>query len=209
MASPEIAATPRMVAPILLLALGVTGSVCLRVLVSGWTGAASSTGGLVFTAALLGAGRLVSAATTRGELERAGDDPAKPLWSMFIAVAATLLLAGVPLAVHLRTGGHPLPVTALPAWAAVVALVATSEEWVFRGVGWRLLGAVDRWGQAPRIVILAVAFALMHVPFYGWRAVPVDFAAGLVLGFVRAVTGRWQACAATHLLADLAGWWLR
>jgi len=64
-------------------------------------------------------------------------------------------------------------------------------------------------GPGPQILILALAFAAMHIPFYGWRAVPIDFAAGLVLGCVRAATGRWQAGAGTHLLADLAGWWLR
>ena len=193
----------------LLLALGIIGSVCLRLLVSGWTGAASATGGLAFTAALVTTGRLVRSIAPANDPNQPAEHRAPVLWSALVAIAATLLLAGVPLAVHLRTGGHPLPLAAFPQWSVVVALVAISEEWIFRGVGWRLLDVVNRWGPAPQILILALTFAAMHIPFYGWSAAPVDFAAGLVLGCLRAATGRWQACAATHLVADLAGWWLR
>ena len=54
----------------------------------------------------------------------------------------------------------------------------------------------------------AIAFAALHVPLYGWHAVPLDFAVGLVLGATRLLAGTWTAPAIAHVGADLAGWWL-
>ncbi len=57
-------------------------------------------------------------------------------------------------------------------WAIPVALVA--GEWVATAAG-------------------AVAFAGMHIPLYGWSAVPLDLAVGLVLGALRIVSRSWTA----------------
>jgi hypothetical protein len=53
-----------------------------------------------------------------------------------------------------------------------------------------------------------VLFGLMHVPFYGWHALPLDTAVGAVLGVARVAAGTWTAPALAHVGADLAGWWL-
>jgi membrane protease YdiL (CAAX protease family) len=54
----------------------------------------------------------------------------------------------------------------------------------------------------------SLAFALMHVPIYGWGVVPLDLAVGLALGGLRLATGTVLAPIAAHAVADLATWWL-
>jgi hypothetical protein len=49
----------------------------------------------------------------------------------------------------------------------------------------------------------SLAFALIHVPAYGWPAFPVDFGAGLLFSWQRLSTGRWSVPAATHAAANL------
>jgi membrane protease YdiL (CAAX protease family) len=91
-------------------------------------------------------------------------------------------------------------------WALVTLLVAAAEEGVLRGV---LLDRIERVaGLAPAIALTTLAFALMHVPLYGWHVVPLDLAVGLGLGGLRLVTGRVAAPATAHAVADLATWWL-
>ena len=53
-----------------------------------------------------------------------------------------------------------------------------------------------------------VAFALLHVPLYGWHVVPLDLAVGLVFAGLRLATGSAAAPAVAHSVADLATWWL-
>ena len=59
------------------------------------------------------------------------------------------------------------------------------------------------------IAVSAVAFALLHVPVYGWSVLPLDLAVGVALGVLRVLAGSVTAPAITHVVADLAGWWLR
>jgi len=47
------------------------------------------------------------------------------------------------------------------------------------------------------------------VPLYGWHVLPLDLAVGVVLGGLRQATGTAAAPAITHVLADVAGWFLR
>ena len=92
-------------------------------------------------------------------------------------------------------------------WAAVVTLVAVAEEVLLRGA---LFEVVTRHrGENSAVAVGAVAFALLHVPVYGWSVLPLDLAVGVVLGVLRVVSGSVAAPAITHTLADLAGWWLR
>ena len=92
-------------------------------------------------------------------------------------------------------------------WAVAVVAVASAEEALLRGSLYR---AVDqRAGAVAAIALTSVAFALLHVPLYGWAVVPLDLAVGVWLGVLRAVTGSAVAPAVAHSLADLAGWWLR
>lgn len=129
------------------------------------------------------------------------------------AVGAVLLVAG-PLGRALEllpaaTGGGPVPGRGWPGfapWAVAVAVVVAGEEAFLRGALWRSL---DRtWGPAAALLGSTAGFALVHLPVYGWRALPLDTVVGLVLGGLRMVTGSVAAPAAAHVVADWAGWWL-
>ena len=78
---------------------------------------------------------------------------------------------------------------------------AVSEEALFRGV---LFAWLDR-RAGPRTAILgaAVAFTVVHIPFYGLAAVPIDLAAGLLFSWQRWVTGSWLPSVATHVFINL------
>jgi membrane protease YdiL (CAAX protease family) len=80
------------------------------------------------------------------------------------------------------------------------AVAAVSEELFFRQF---LYGWLSRWGVPIALVGSAVAFAAVHVPLYGISALPIDFGAGLILGWQRWATGGWTAPAVTHVVANL------
>jgi len=130
-------------------------------------------------------------------------------WSLAapgIAVGAAL----VALSWVARLDGPALPlglggVPFVP-WAMVTMLVAAAEESVLRG---SLYGSVASAGGVPAaIVVTSLLFALLHVPTYGWPVAPLDFGVGLVLGGLRALTGRTAAPAVAHAVADLAAWFM-
>jgi membrane protease YdiL (CAAX protease family) len=122
-----------------------------------------------------------------------------------LAAAAVLCLG--PLARHLLDPGGALELHRFPVWSAVVTTVAISEEAFLRGALWQ---AVAAWrGDLVALLVTTVAFALLHVPFYGWGIIPLDLAVGLLLGGLRMVGGGIAAPATAHLVADIAGWWLR
>ena len=123
-------------------------------------------------------------------------------------VLGAAMLCLVPLLVHLRTPGPALATAQLPVWASVVTAVAVAEELLLRGALW---DALDGWPGRPwlTLTVTSLAFALMHWPFYGGAALPLDLAVGLLLGSLRWLTGGWAGPAVAHTLADLAGWWLR
>ena len=96
-------------------------------------------------------------------------------------------------------GGHSL----LPATSRAIALntlAAVAEEAFFRRL---LLGLLLPFGAAVAIGGSAIAFALIHVTVYGWWVVPLDLAAGLLLGWQRSASGTWLVPAATHAVANL------
>ncbi|MEA2670006.1 MAG: Type prenyl endopeptidase Rce1-like [Chloroflexota bacterium] len=157
-----------------------------------------------------GAGALF-AVLLLGTAAAAGWRPAPPRARAVAAgVAGAAVLCAAP--VLLRRGGHtlvlgPAPIGLLPAWAAVTVLIAVAEEALLRGV---LMDTVTSWaGELTAVAIAAVAFALLHVPLYGWRAVPLDLAVGVWLGGLRLATGGIAAPATAHAVADLVAWWLR
>ncbi len=80
------------------------------------------------------------------------------------------------------------------------ALAAVAEEAFFRRYLFDLVRAAS--GPAPAVVVTATAFAIAHVTVWGWWAMPLDLAAGLVLSWQRAATGRWSVPAVTHVLAN-------
>jgi membrane protease YdiL (CAAX protease family) len=83
---------------------------------------------------------------------------------------------------------------------ALNALAAVAEEAFFRRHLYALIEAPA--GMAAAVVGTAVAFALVHVTVWGWWVLPLDLAAGLVLSWQRAATGRWSVPAVTHVLAN-------
>jgi membrane protease YdiL (CAAX protease family) len=125
--------------------------------------------------------------------------------SVGLAGAAALLV----LALATRWPGPWLPfhpAGSFVTWAAVTVLVASAEELVLRGA---LFDALDNaGGPVAALLLTAAAFALLHVPSYGWYVVPLDFGVGLFLGGLRLWTGGVAAPAVAHVVADLATWWI-
>jgi membrane protease YdiL (CAAX protease family) len=112
------------------------------------------------------------------------------------------LALGVGLAAVAAVAVRPVP--AGPADAAAVLLTlaaAVAEEALFRQALYRLLSA--RGGAVLAVAGGALLFALVHVPFYGMAAFPVDLGAGLLFGWQRWSSGRWTVPAATHAAANL------
>jgi membrane protease YdiL (CAAX protease family) len=80
------------------------------------------------------------------------------------------------------------------------SLAAVAEEAFFRRLCFGLLqpaGAVFAIGGS------SILFALVHVATYGWWVLPVDLAAGALLGWQRWISGSWAAPAVTHVIANL------
>ena len=106
--------------------------------------------------------------------------------------AAGFALGRVVVDVPLRPPGLALAI-------GLNALAAIAEEAFFRRYLYDLLA---RFGPAVAVVVTAAAFAVVHVTVWGWWVLPLDLAAGLVLSWQRAATGRWSVPAATHVLAN-------
>jgi membrane protease YdiL (CAAX protease family) len=190
MTAPVRATAPAV--PVLPLLAAFAAAVAVRVALAGPAGARSVPGSLAFGVVLAGLAVVCGV---------------RPGWSVrTVAVGAAVgVVLVLPAVVHLGVRAS-LPVSGLPAWAALTTFVAGAEEAFLRGA---LFEAVQRRSTTDAaIVVAAVAFALLHVPLYGWRAVPLDLAVGVVLGATRALTGTWTAPAIAHVGADLAGWWL-
>lgn len=94
----------------------------------------------------------------------------------------------------------PFGPRALALAVALNALAAVAEEAFFRRFLYGVLA--PSWGPAAAVVVTAGLFALVHVTVWGWWVLPLDLAAGLVLSWQRAATGRWSVPAATHVLAN-------
>lgn len=180
-----------------LLLIGLGLALALRMVVAGNDGGASAPAGITFAAALL---VLVVAAGWRPGSIR----PAQ----LALGLLGAAILVGIPLELRLTGAIPPLAFApgSVPEWTVVIAAVALSEELLFRGA---LFSAVDAASGAPSAVaVSACAFALIHVPLYGWGALPLDLAVGVWLSALRLAGGSAVAPAIAHVLADLAAWWL-
>ncbi len=175
---------------------GLALAVALRVRVAGVAGAASAPAGVLFGLVLLA----VAAACG---LHR----PALQWRQLAWGVGGAALLCLPAALVRLGRAGTILPPGEYAKWATIVALVAVAEELVLRGVLYHAL--LTRFDEGAAIAVTTVAFALLHVPVYGWHTLLINLAAGYLLGVLRAASGSVTAPAAAHTLADLAGWWLR
>jgi membrane protease YdiL (CAAX protease family) len=96
-------------------------------------------------------------------------------------------------------GGHA-PAAATFSAIAANTLAAVAEEVWFRRLCYGLLAPA---GPGFAVGVTAVLFAAVHVSTYGVTVLPLDLAAGALLGWQRAVTGSSTAPALTHMLANL------
>ena len=221
------------------LLLGLSGAVALRIGVGGMAGVRDPRAGLAFAAVLVVLCLCVQPMslirrlrpTSRVRLYRpsAASAPRNPgpeggfgmqsrtrgvrdvrgvRGGLVAGAAGAGVLCLVPLVVHLRTPAGALDPHDFGLWAAVVTAVAVAEEAFLRGALWTAV-VRGRGGETAALLVTTVAFGLLHVPFYGTDALPLDLAVGLLLGGLRQLTGGWTAPAVAHTIADLAGWWLR
>lgn len=79
------------------------------------------------------------------------------------------------------------------------ALAAVAEEAFFRRL---VYGVLVPYGTAAAVLGSAVLFAVAHVTVWGLWVLPLDLAAGLLLSWQRAASGRWTVPAATHVVAN-------
>lgn len=175
-----------------LLLLGFAAAVVLRTAVSGDDRNASVGGGLLFAVLLVAA---AVGARTRMPLRRRA-------FGLGLAGAAVMCLP-----VLLSWSPRLVPTDGFVVWAAVVTTVAVAEEAFLRGTLYDAVSSVA--GANAAIAVGAVAFALLHVPLYGWHVVPLDLAVGALLGELRRVSGTPAAPAVAHSGANLAAWFLR
>lgn len=181
-----------------ILTAGVAAAVSLRIAAGGSAPAAS------YPAAILFASALVALSAGTG-WRLTGYRHWRRSVAIGIAGAAVLVLAWATAAPHvpLTAGQHLGP---LLVWTPLVALVAAAEEVALRGV---LFGTLlEAGGALLAIAVTSLVFGLMHVPLYGWGALPLDVAVGVFLGGLRLLSGGVTAAAVAHVLADLAGGWL-
>ena len=105
---------------------------------------------------------------------------------------------GVPVG-RLLSGGIPPVEWALRA-VALATLAAVAEEAFYRRLAY---GVASTAGPVVAIGASAFVFALVHVTIWGWGVLPLDLAAGLLLGWQRWASGGWSVPAATHVAANL------
>jgi membrane protease YdiL (CAAX protease family) len=116
------------------------------------------------------------------------------------ALPVLLLGIGAFVVGRLLTGGPVAAPAATPFVVAVNSLAAVAEEAFFRRL---VYGALLRTGPAVALVGSSALFAAVHVTIYGAWVLPLDLAAGLLLGWQRQATGSWTVPAATHVVANL------
>ena len=167
--------------------------------------------GLGLTAVGIGAARLVAGARPRRSdaavrLRAAvGVDALAGVGGGLALVALALVARGTTGPAISNAPGLG-PASVFGPWLVVTVLVGLAEELVLRGA---LFTALERMGGPwLALAVTSAAFAVMHVPVYGWHVVPLDLGVGIFLGGLRLATGRWLAPGIAHVIADLATWWL-
>jgi hypothetical protein len=174
---------------------------------------------LVGVVAALGCGVLAA----RPALLASAAQPATALAAVFAALLTVGALAPLPASSSAMT---PSPrVTAVTIAVGVVAfgvarllvggrapvrltfpvviantLAALAEEAWFRRLCFGLLAPA---GSVIAVIGSAALFASVHVATYGFWVLPLDLAAGALLGWQRAVSGSWGAAAVTHAIGNV------
>jgi membrane protease YdiL (CAAX protease family) len=114
--------------------------------------------------------------------------------------AFAVSLGVIAFAVGRLIGGGTAPAPPTAKILALNTLAAVGEEVFFRRF---VYNALVPSGPALAVAGSAALFALVHLTVYGAWVLPIDLAAGLVLGWQRWVTGSWGAPAITHAFANL------
>jgi hypothetical protein len=118
-----------------------------------------------------------------------------------MSTTTAVAVAGIAafVAGRVLVGGHaPIAVSRYAVFTSVLAAVA-EEAW-FRRLGFGLL---EPAGPVVAIGGSTLLFAMVHVATYGWWVLPIDLAAGALLGWQRSASGSWAAPAITHVIANL------
>ena len=79
-------------------------------------------------------------------------------------------------------------------------IAAVAEEAFFRRF---LYGILEQRSTMLAISVSAILFALVHLPLYGIRALPINLAAGLLLSWQRWASGSWTSSMASHVFVNL------
>jgi membrane protease YdiL (CAAX protease family) len=169
----------------------------LRLALAGPAGDTSIFASFAFSGCLLG---LASAAGWR------------PRWPTLraasLGIIGAAVLCVVPTLRFLDTSSHGAASwQGFAEWAIAVAIVAGSEELLFRGALYTEVR--EALGDLPAVALAAALFAAMHVVLNGGHALYLDASVGVWLGVLRMSSGSVAAPATAHILADLAAWWLR
>jgi membrane protease YdiL (CAAX protease family) len=132
---------------------------------------------------------------------------APPLSSPLIGLLGGVVVIVVPRLAHplmpAVIGMRPEPFVL---WGLITGIVVIGEEALVRGA---LFAALERAsGPVAAVAVTSMAFALMHVPLYGWQVVPLDLSVGVFLGGLRLASGGVAAPAVAHWLADVSTWWV-
>jgi hypothetical protein len=116
-------------------------------------------------------------------------------------VSVVVALVGIAAfaAGRVLVGGH-LSISFSGYAVATSTLAAVAEEVWFRRLCFGLLLPA---GPGFAVCGSTVLFAAVHVVTYGWWVLPLDLAAGALLGWQRAVSGSWTAPVVTHVVANL------
>lgn len=165
--------------------------------------------GLVFGAGLLAIAWLDDrSALRRGALLRG-----PLLRGLVLGILGGAALIGLAILARLVGGIGQVPSlaelgrgVAFPGWALATLVVAGGEEALLRGALFRRVAELG--GPWWAIGATSLAFALMHVPFYGWHVIPLDLGVGVWLAGLRLESRGILAPWLAHAIADLATWWL-
>ena len=187
-----------------LLLAGFAAAVVTRVGVGGVGVAQSVPAGLVFAGALA----VLTVADQSAGRSRHPAPARRGVTVVGSGLVGAALICAPALASHAWNGTlRSYPWQGFAGWVLAIGVVATAEERFLRGTLFDALEELS--GPATAIGVCAVAFALLHVPLYGWHVLPLDTAVGVVLGGLRFWTGTWVAPGVAHVAADIGGWFLR
>jgi membrane protease YdiL (CAAX protease family) len=128
-----------------------------------------------------------------------GNSSGPPATRMAGTGAVLLLGCGAFAAGRVIGGGHG-PAELSVHLVVLNSLAAVAEEAFFRRLWYALLLPA---GPLFAVAGSTVLFAAVHLATYGPAVLPLDLAAGLVLGWQRWATGSWGAPALTHIVANI------